>query len=270
MNLIKSVNELEQLLQGIEGKKPLTNCYFYGNEFASLIKQDLLYYQTIGSNLFLFKSKLVGQYFDMYYYIVDDQFTSHFKYDVPIVLEIPYRGSIKFPHIEVDFLIKCGFSMHINRDLMFLNKPDLSQIKLSAKDAIVKILDDESIVDVITTSITETFDYYTGDILPTNKVKESLENKEILGVYMGDSLAGFLRFYTKNKISWIGHIAVFDEFAGKGLGKVLVYEYLKHQIVNDIHSFQHWVVSTNTAALRLYEYFCFAKMNKCSISLLNK
>lgn len=270
MNQIESVHELEKLLKVVEGKKTLTNCYFFGNELVSLVHQGLLYYQSAGENLFLFKSKFGSEFFEMYYYIADEHLHVEIKHETPIVLEIPYRGNLKYPNREIDYLHKCGFATHINRDLMFLNKPDLTKKEVSINNCLVKLLEDVSYTELIVESIKKTFDYYTGDVMSYEEVKQSVDNKEVLAIYLGNSLAGFLRFYFKNNVSWIGHIILFDEFAGKGLGKVLVYEYLKYQIKRDIYSFQHWVVSENNAALKLYEYFGFSKMNKSSISLIKK
>lgn len=270
MNQIKTISELEELLKVVEGKKPLTNCYLFGDELNSLISLGYLYYQISGFNLFLFKCRNEGDFFELYYYINEENLPIKIDQKAPIVLEIPYRGSPKFPQRELDYLMKCGFELHINRDLMFLNRPNLSQKEVSVINCSVKLFDDVSHTHLVFNSIKETFDFFTGDILSLEEVKQSIQNKEVLAIYSCDSLAGFLRYYIKNKVSWIGHIVIFDEFAGKGLGKLLVYEYLKHQFAKGIQTFQHWVVSDNNTALKLYDYFGFKKMNKSSISLIKK
>jgi len=270
MNLIKSVSNLQWLLNRVNAKKPLTNCYLYGNDFSKLVIDGLLYYQNDGENLFIFKKNSNFLFFEIYFYLVEERCLSEIKCTQPLVAEIPYRGSFKFPHREINILTKYGFSQHINRDLFFLNKPDLSNVNLSTSNFKTVILNDKDLAVVLASKILESFDYYTGDVLSTSDLSNSIENCEILALYRDDVIAGFLRFYLKNNVSWIGHIVVLNGFEGQGLGKLLVFDYLRHQTENGINYFQHWVVSTNYAAIKLYEYFGFKKMNKSSISLLKE
>jgi ribosomal protein S18 acetylase RimI-like enzyme len=270
MNLIKSVSNLQWLLNSVNAKKSLTNCYLYGNDFSKLVVDGLLYYQHDGENLFIFKKNTNLSFFEMYFYFVEEECLTEIKCPQPVVVEIPYRSSFKYPQIEIDILTKCGFSKHINRDLFFLDKPDLSNINLLFTNFKTVIINDKDLAGILATIILESFDYYTGDVLSTSDLRKSIENGEILALYQDDVFAGFLRFYLKNNVSWIGHIVVLNGFGGQGLGKLLVYDYLRHQTAKGINYFQHWVVSTNYAAIKLYEHFGFKKMNKNSISLIKE
>ena len=268
MKRIKSRTELKELLDLVEGKKKLSNCYLFFDDLASIVDQSCLYYKVLGNNLFLFKDRLGGQFFEMHYFICDEHYLLDVEHTAPLVIEIPYRGKLKYPKTEVDILVQSGFSVHINRDLMILNKPNFNEKKIVIDNCHVKLLEEIEYALLVTAKIKKTFDFFTGDIVSLEDVQKSIVNKEVLAIYSRNSLAGFLRFYVKNKVSWIGHIVVFDEFAGSGLGKLLVQEYLKHQMDKAIQSFHHWVVSENIAAHKLYEYFGFTKMNKSSISLI--
>lgn len=266
---IKSFSELKKLLVH-GGNSSLSNNYLFPNELTKLIDNGRLYYINYGNNLFLLKSRFDDDFFEVYYFINDEQIKYDFKLKLPLVIEIPFRGNTNFPQQDVDYLLKLDFKLHIKRDLFVLNALNFSFKEVFVLNSKVDILKDISYAVMITDIIKYTFDYYTGDILTVNEVTNAIINNEILVVYQGDYFAGFLRYYIKNKVSWIGHIVVLDEFSGKGLGKQLVYEYLNYQKLKGIHTFQHWVVSDNSQARKLYEYFGFSKMNKSSISLIKK
>lgn len=269
MKLIDSEDKLNFLLSTFEGKKYYTNSYFFGNQLLELVKNENLYYIFEDSNLIILIQKNSIEYFELYYYLQDLSKTPTIDTNAPIVMEIPYRGNKFYPNLEVDYWCLSGFKMHINRDLMSLVSNNFESIVLNSETLFqTQIIDDLKYSFLLCNAIKHTFDYYTGDILSVTEVEKAINNKEIIGVFQEKNLAGFLRFYEKNSVSWIGHIIIFPEFMGKGAGKILVKNYLKIQSRKGIKLFQHWVVSDNVAAHKLYENLGFKKINKSSISLL--
>lgn len=268
MRKIDSIIALNTRLELLEGSKFSTNAYFFHDELISLINSKSLYFQSFGTNLLIYKYVKELGFFEVYYYIKDIVFPIDIVDNEVFVMEIPYRGIRNFPSEIVEFWQKSGFVAHINRDLFGLVRPDTSEFVLPNPEFEYTFVDNLNSVDLIFESIKNTFDKFTGDILTRDEVVSALNNNEIVGAYKNAKLAGFIRFYAKNKVSWIGHLVVLPSYMGKGIGKSLVAHYLKIRSEQGFTIFQQWVVSDNTAALKLYSYFGFKSTNKSSISLL--
>lgn len=269
MKKINSFSELSGILELFEGHKYFTNAYFFGDELNRLIQSGILYFDLSDKNLLLYKYLAEAGCFEVYYYITDTSSTVNIPNDAQFVMEIPYRSN-DFPSAIVAFWEKSGFEKHINRDLLGLIRPNVSEIVLPNPEFEYKLFDNLNLANLIYDSIKSTFDNYTGDILSIDEVISSLKNQEIVAAFEGEKLAGFIRFYTKNKVSWIGHLVVLPEYNGKGIGKSLVAHYLKIRSEQGFANFQQWVISDNVNALKLYSHFGFKPNNKSSISLLKK
>lgn len=268
MKKIESLEELNSILKVFEGLKYDTNAYFFEKELLRLIHHNKLFFKSYDKNLLLYVYNDEVNFYEVYYYIKDRSIPVNILDNSSFVMEIPYRGAKNFPIALVEYWNKSGFENHINRDLLGLNKPDVNSFIFSTSDIDYLIIDDIEQVGNIYNSIRDTFDLYTGDILTIDEVRVSIENKEIVGAYKDGNLAGFIKFYEKNKVSWIGHLVVFPEYGGNGIGKNLVGYYLTLRTRQGFNNFQQWVISNNKAALKLYNNFGFKFTNKNSISLL--
>ena len=268
MRKIDSPEELDVLLAPFDGQASFTNVFFFKEELVRLINASLLFHELCGENLFLYKYREDLNFYEVFYFINNvrpgkcpDQ-KGHF------VMEIPYRGIKNFPHAMVDFWLNAGFQQHINRDLLGLNHLDKSILEPAEQGFKLQILNDITLSSSVFEGIANTFDKYTGDVISLSAAKEAIQAGQVLGAYSDGKLVGFLHFYDKNSVSWIGHLVVFPRHKGKGIGKALVKHYLKIRSEQGFANFQQWVVSDNTSAQNLYRNFGFKSTNKCSLSLL--
>lgn len=268
MKKINSLDQFNSILNSFEGVKFYTNAYFFEEELIRLIDSQQLFFEEFSDNLLLYLYKEDLNFYQLFYYLKDLNDPIDILNNSSIVMEIPYRGAKNFPAVVVEFWNKSGFKKHINRDLLGLNKPQLSDFNDCNSTIIYSVIDDLDQAEIIYNSIRNTFDLFTGDMLTIDEITISIEKKEIVGAYKDGVLTGFIKFYDKNKVSWIGHLVVLPEYGGKGIGKSLVAYYLKTRTEQGFSNFQQWVISDNHAALKLYSNFGFKFTNKNSISLL--
>lgn len=270
MNKIESIELLTEILKPFDGIKYGTNAYFFEDELIRIIKDEQLSFEIFTENVVLYKHREQSDFYEVYYYLIDYSSQIIISDSASFVMEIPYRGASNFPSSIVELWNRSGFKTHINRALLSLNKPQLGN-SIEYKSTLQHyLIEDFSQSEFICDAIRSTFDLFTGDILSISEVENSIKNQEILGAYESGKLVGFLRFYDKNRISWIGHLVVLPEYIGKGIGKSLVANYLKIRTEQGFTNFQQWVISDNEAALKLYANFGFKFTNKNSISLLKK
>lgn len=270
MKKIDSISVLNSSFEFLEGAKYSTNTYFFEDELKKLIDSNSLFFELFNNNLLIYKYVEEFNFYEVYYYLNDTTVPINIIDKKDFVMEIPYRGSKNFPFEIAEFWHNSGFSTHITRDLMGLVRPDTDGFILPNSEFEYTFVDNLSWVDLINQSIKTTFDRYTGDILSEAEVVSAIENKEVIGAFKEGELAGFLRFYSKNKVSWIGHLVVLPDYTSKGIGKSLVGHYLKIRSEQGFTNFQQWVVSNNDVALKMYTTFGFKYTNKSSISLLKK
>lgn len=270
MKKIESIEVLNKILQPFEGTKYNTNAYFFENEFVEFIQSGTLFFDIFSANMVLYKYNVEFDFYELYYYIKETSTSINISDDASFVMEIPYRGSKNFPSTIVDFFKSSGFVRHLNRDLLRLVNPKESSLIISPKPIEYRILEDLNLAHFICDSIQNTFDTFTGDILTIEEVCNFIKSKNFIGAYKDGVLCGFLRFYVKNKVAWASHLIVLPQFRGEGIGNGLFCYYLKINSDEGLNNFQHWVVSDNLAALKLYDNLGYIATNKNSISLLKK
>ena len=270
MHKIDSISTLNNKLALFDGSKYITNAYFFQEEINNLIEAKALFYDLFDSNLLLYKYRPELGFFEVYYYLKDILSPVKIAIDKPFVMEIPYRGVKNYPSELVEFWQNSGFVTHINRDLLGLINPDIDALHFSNLETEYKIVDNLELTVRIFESINSAFDRFTGDILSVKEIAQALNDREIIGAYENEELAGFIRFYTKNKVSWIGHLVVLPDYMGRGIGKNLVAHYLKIRSKQGYKNFQQWVISNNASALKLYSQFGFKSTNKSTLSLIKK
>ncbi len=270
MKKIESKIQLDELIAKFDGQKYKTNCFLLGSDFDNLILKSRLFYISEESVLFLIVKNEHFEFLNFYYYIKENAGFFDLKNDLPLVLELPFRGPNP-PEFEIEFLRKIGFKEHILRYLMGLNLrliEEYSEKNVHLNGSRIEVITQTELSESIEEGIKNAFDYYTGDQLTKDQVEDCIKNGLILGVFKNSELAGFLRFYIKNNVSWIGHIVVFREFSGFGFGNLLVDYYLNYNLIKGIKTFNHWVVRDNIVAEKMYNKFGFKNLNKYSLSLI--
>lgn len=268
MRRIDSVEVLNSNLKFFEGTTYNTNSFFFEKELNSLINADLLWFDLFDEILLLYKYVEELDFYEVYYYIKNSLSSVNIADNETFVMEIPYRSNKGFPSEMVGFWCNAGFDTHIDRCLLGLVRPETSFFILPNPEFEYTFVNNLELSRLICNNIKNAFDLFTGDILPEDEIVSAIKKREIIGAYKKDMLCGFIRFYSKNKVSWIGHLVVMPDFKGKGIGESLVSIYLKMRTEQGFTKFQQWVVSNNKPAIKLYSKFGFKSVNKNSISLI--
>ena len=88
-----------------------------------------------------------------------------------------------------------------------------------------------------------------------------MDNAITLEAWSGEKLVGLLSVYFNNrdqKIGFINHIAVLEEYQKQGISKALFHQCFEYAIEHNFESIKLEVSKVNTTALTLYEQagFC--------------
>lgn len=256
----------KELLNNYSGKNFVSNNFLFPAMYENYINNRNLYYALSDNNLvFLVKEE---KFYKLYYHLSDFSFLFNIVLDKPIVMEIIYREKSNLPLELISFWEKCGFSLHLNRDMYIGQYKKLNFPEKRNEEVLVKYGSSELEIEFTKKIIEQTFDTYTGDILKFEEVKRFISNKNVLCAYVNNKLSGILQFEIKNKVVWIGHIAIAPEFRGKGVGKELIREYISENAIDENTRYHLWVLSDNLNAINLYKKFGFIYGNKSTLSLL--
>lgn len=269
MNKCVDFAELQRVLKPFEESSAYTNQYMLPDELQEHISKGNLHYLKDGNYLLLLVDR--GKFFRAYYYLKSLEYTFPINLDKPVVQELLYRGSRKFPQDEVQFWNKCGFENYIGRDCYFLKPTDEPQSLFKEESYVtVDYLSKEGYLLDARNMIIDYLDTYTGDMLSYDDLRNYAMRSELYGVFIHDKLAGILQAELKNKVFWLGHMVVKSEFRGLGLSKVLLKKYLQDGMQRNCRQFQLWVINDNKPAVALYKNHGFKYLNKSTLSLLKK
>ena len=265
------VSALADLLQTYQKKSTVSNSFMLLDEIKAYCENGLLYYSIQGDNLYLFLSKEAG-FYRLFYYVNDFVNLPEVNLSLPVVQELIYRGKQRFPITEVEFWQKAGFVRHLGRDNYFLKSDDLSeaQLKESSRQDKVQRIDSSEEIKQAEKLINQNLDLYTGDILSLNELDKFASEGNLFGIFADGKVVGILQSELKNKVYWLGHMVVDNNFRGKGLSSQLLRAYFLEGLQRQAKSFQLWVIDDNEAALALYQKNGFSYLNKSTISLLKK
>jgi ribosomal protein S18 acetylase RimI-like enzyme len=181
-------------------------------------------------------------------------------------MEIVYRG---LPPVTVkDFWISNGFKEHLTRDNLLLISKDNQQVILGENSINIKFANSYEETGKITELFQNELDTYTSDAKSLAEITGYVNNENVLCAYYDNEFCGALQFEWKNNICWLGHIAIDNQFRGKGIANHLVAEYIRINSVNDNAKFQLWVINENQPAIKLYSKFGFRYTGKSTVSLL--
>jgi len=266
---VKSLAVIDELIQTYYIKNTHTNNYLMYDAYRDYIKNKCLFYLATASNLILLLKQ--EGFFRLYYYINDIEdlfFTS--ASELPLVMEILYRGEADKPKKIMLYWERNGFKEHLTRNNMMLKYEKLIPPDNTNPEIDITFAEKEEEFRYIKELLENSLDIYTGDRLSIEDIRLYGKNRNIICSYHEGKICGVLQFEEKNNTVWLGHIAVDPEYRGKGIAKSLVFKYIELNAITNNRLYQLWVINDNAVAVKLYENFGFVNANKSTVSMLMK
>ena len=155
MEPITDLESLNEIIQDYFLNKTVTNNFLFPEAYAQYITEKKLYYIISGSNACLLLEK--QGFYQLYYYINNQNEFLSVKVGKPVVMEILYRGEAKRPNDIMYYWEKCGFRLHILREHMYAF---YNQINFFVENDYVKVKFAETVEEIIFSQkiIEQTFD----------------------------------------------------------------------------------------------------------------
>lgn len=267
MKLVDNVKVLDQIFENFFKKDTLSNNYMLKDEYLKHIGDKKLFYTQDESNIYFFIQK--ANFYRLYYFINDHEKVFNVSYNLPIVLEILYRGNKNFPRIQQAFWLQSSFESHITRDCYFLKNKEILKIE-SNVSLKIKLAGSLEEIQYVKHLMDLHLDLYTGDNLSFDEIRQFSKDDLVYIAYSEGMPCGFLQAELKNSVFWLGHIVVDSAFRGKGIASALVNYYINQGKQKNCNQFQLWVIKDNTPAIKLYKKFGFTYLNKSTYSMLKK
>lgn len=267
MKQIHDIKILDSIIQDYYGKGTITNNYILFNDYSQYIAERRLYYISQGSNVCFLLQK--PDFFQMYYYINNQAQLMTFDIDMPITMEILYRGEKNKPDGIINYWERCGFKQHILRVQM---EAKYSQMKFFKENAavIVRFAETEEEILFAKNMIEQAFDKYTGQqVLTLEEARVLAAKRNILCSYFEDRLCGTITFEIKNNIVVWTSLVISEEFRGKGIGMKLMQTYFRLKTKGPNTRYTLWVRYDNTAK-NIYHRSGFEYNDKFSLSMLKE
>jgi ribosomal protein S18 acetylase RimI-like enzyme len=266
MEYFDNLDGLNDFIQTYFRKGTATNNYFLADSYLKHIENKKLGYVATQENAVMLLEK--HDFYQLYYFINNFAADLPILDDRPVVMEIIYRGEKNKPITIINYWASLGFKLHLTRDNMIANIEKHLEDSNPVYELNLKYAETRTELLYIENLLATTLDKYTGDLLTTDDLNRFLENRNfICATYKGE-LAGVLQFEIKNKVIWLGHIAVDEHFRGKGIAKELVKKYIADNCSEGYTRFQLWVIQENVGALNLYRKFGFVYGGKTTTSML--
>ena len=271
LEAVTNKNELSKLVFKHIKKNVLTNCFLSSKDYEREIENGtLLFKEYESNNLYIIKKR--DGFIVLYYYINDDSSLKseleRIKKEIgdnKIVIEVAYEETNDY---QVKMFEKIGFEIILNRVNLHLVNRCLEFPPNQWDDIIIKEqfnLDEDS--KQVFNFIKNNFNIITGCIPSVNEIKSRILENEIKALIDKNSnnIIGVLEFNKDNdKKVTIKHLAVLNDYRGKGIGSYL----LRHiQMYYDVINV--WT-TINSEAERLYIKNGFAKTKYKSVVLIDK
>lgn len=266
MKQLTSLDELNKIVQTAFRKGCLTNNFILIDAYEAFIRENKLWLVADEDNAALLLDK--EDFFQLYFYLNDLNKPIGLFVDKPVVMEILYRGHDKKPQQLIEYWSKLGFNEHLSRDNMLSSWSKLSIPEMPYENKLIKYAESEEELLFTKDLFDNALDKYTGDRLFEDELRSFLKNNNLLCAYYKNDLAGVLQFEIKNKVVWLGHIAIHPDFRGKGIANALVNKYITSNKTGENTRYALWVIQDNMPAVNLYRKFGFVYGNKSTVSLL--
>lgn len=269
MEQIVSLPHLDELFEQFFLKQTLTNNYILAKDYQQYIEEKRLWFTSEGDNVFFFLEK--EGFFRLYYFLNEEASPYSTVVNLPVVLEILFRGDKKYPEQQVTFWQASGFKKHLRRDCYFLKASDATELgeqDMSVHGFTMKKATSLQECKYAKQLIDNHLDPYTGDILSLQELEGFASRGYVYIAYQNETPCGILQANLKNSVFWLDHIVVDQSFRGMGISKVLIDYFLQDGITKECSKFQLWVISDNLPAVNLYKKYNFRYLNKSTISML--
>ena len=204
-------------------KNVFTNCFLTSKEFDEEIESGTLFVKEYQSNnLYLLKDR--DEYVIMYFYINNKKAIGIEINDIKkefenkkIVIEIAYKEKQTIS----DSFEQIGFKKILNRVCLEKEKTIVNDITESTGFSIRDAFNDGD-AEKIAKFLQNNFNKFTGCIPNINTINNRIANNEIYVLEDETSnIVGLLEFSIGNKLI-IKHLAISEEYRGRGLAKYLI------------------------------------------------
>lgn len=265
--IIQSVDKFEEIVNKYSRKGGYTNNYLLPEECGELIKRKHLFVCYGINNVFLFVQKDKCQ--RIYYYLNDLEEIISLDNNEDYVVEILFRGELRYPQKEVEYLQKCGLRVHLVRDQYEAKYADLqpSLSVLIPEEVIIRYAQNNVEAKYAIDLFNSLFDPYSGDFIPENGIESMINKRELLLALHENKPCGALHI-ERNRVCWIAHLAVGQAARGKHIASALVKRYVEMNYVDDKTRYAVWVQHQNEPAVNLYKKSGFKYINKSTLSML--
>ena len=253
------------------GRDLLTNCYLSIKEFLDELEQNTLVYKEFKKNLYILKER--EDFAILYYYICDvesaknelEELKSMLHYKI-IVTEFAYKDDPTLEEKTLKLFESSKYYISLRRTNLE-NKNETYLDTTCSFDNIEWKYDFDKKEDAIRIRdfLVENFNKITGCIPTIATIENKIEANlfYVLEDISLNKIVGVLEF-DLDRVSTIKHLAIAQEYRGKGLGKLLV-----NKMINNGKGVNVWTTS-NSEAEQFYKNNGFIETGYKSIVLINE
>lgn len=240
-----SPETVSSLIRKHFGRGMVTNCFLTGDQIKTETENGSLYYIDSESSLLLFKMR--DGYQIMYFYMNSEE---------PVLPEIPHGTVCEIAYRDKDqplintslFLQNNGFTKLFSRDRLLL--PALGKYEADTTVSFAK--PDE--FDTVKSILYSCFDKRTGCLPSDGDIISDIEANNIFVKRNEEGKpVGLIHISVQKAFSEIRHLAINEEYRGKGLSSSLLGSFLKCAEGR----IRVWVRNDNVPAVKAYMKFGF-------------
>lgn len=245
MEIYNKNNEFSKYINNYFNRNYYTNNTRNIDYFNNLIEKKRLYFYEIGSSTFLFEKKY--NHFFMFFYMEKNSMFQNLKTDGTVVTEFVYRKEEDY-NIIYKNLVELGFRKSTKRyayRLKIENKYDIEQFQFT--------IGKEEDLEFIFYNLSNSFHPLAGCLLPKEKLREKINNSQVLLMIKEEHIYGIVEFTKVKNIGIIDHILVVEEFRNQGYSLDLIKGFINFMKENGIIFIDLWVNEENSPAIKMYE-----------------
>lgn len=225
----------------------LTNNFVSGERRSDCIAAGRLSYHCEGENLFLLEDR--EDFSRLYFDIIDiDSFVALDTSEKPVVTEIVLRPGDEKTLAALEAFSQKGFERILIRERMQRRAGSISGDKQGAVPAV------RADTKAAGALLRKNFAPFTGCLLSTQELLREIDAGMIYKLSVEDRFAGLLHFSTDKKGIEIRHLAVYEQYRGKGIASRL----LRRCLTEHEAGARLWVSKDNKAAKAFYQKHDFS------------
>lgn len=258
-------HEVQAAIAAYKTRDSISNCFLLPAEIERICDIDACRIVAGVRNLFILERK--ESCTRIHYIINDADERFPFETNLPLMLEILYRGKDNCPANAIDYWLREGFHENLIRDNLTASYTSIPTFTSNNRISVGTALSPED-AEFAHALFDNLFDPYSSDRMTLAQVRELTDNGQILIARLNGNPVGALHHYLIGKCAWIGHVGVDADARGKGAGAALVADFIKHYNTQGISRFSLWVQAQNTPACAMYNRFGFRYAGKSTLSLI--